>query len=93
MKEFEEKSNMKTMKKKKKHVNYNSSPILVSTEENVHNTIDKINPVVPEVVLSPFVCTTRGQKWKPSPRIPPKLSELFDKYEDDNVPDKYRYTK
>lgn len=60
--------------------------------DNFNNTIDELNikPSAPEVVLSPFVCTTRGQKWRPSPRKPPKLSELFDKYEDDNIADTYR---
>lgn len=60
--------------------------------DNFNNTIDELNikPPVPEIVLSPFVCTTRGQKWRPSPRKPPKLSELFDKYEDDNIADTYR---
>jgi len=58
-----------------------------------NNTIDKMKPTppAPEVVLSPYVCTTRGKKWKPTPRKPPKLSELFEKYEDDNVADSYRY--
>lgn len=61
--------------------------------DNFNNSIDKLNTKtpVPEIVLSPYVCTTRGQKWKPSPRKPPKLSELFDKYEDDNVADTYKY--
>lgn len=58
--------------------------------EEHNNTIEDILPPAPEVVLSPFVCTTRGQKWKPSPRKPPKLSELYDKYEDDNDADTYR---
>lgn len=60
--------------------------------DNFNNTIDELNikPPVPEIVLSPFVCTTRGQKWKPSPRKPPKLSQLFNKYEDDNIADTYR---
>lgn len=44
-----------------------------------------------EVVLSPFVCTTRGKKWRPSAVEPPKLSKLFAKYEDDNMADAYRY--
>jgi len=60
--------------------------------DNFNNTIDEMKPVVPEIVLSPFVCTTRGHKWKPSPRKPPKLSELYDKYEDNNVADNFRYT-
>lgn len=63
-----------------------------SNVDNFNNTVDEMKLVaVPEIVLSPFVCTTRGQKWKPSPRKPPKLSELFNKYEDDNIADTYRY--
>lgn len=67
----------------------------VQYENDLHNlntTIDELNikPPAPEIVLSPFVCTTRGQKWRPSPRKPPKLSQLFDKYEDDNIADSYR---
>lgn len=60
--------------------------------EDFNNTIDemKVQPAS-DVVLSPFVCTTRGQKWKPSPRKPPKLSELIDKYEEDpDVADVYK---
>lgn len=81
--------------------NSNDSTILVRKIQDpydigeLNNTIDemKIKPsaVAPEVVLSPFVCTTRGEKWKPSPRKPPKLSELFDKYEDDDIADMYKY--
>lgn len=61
--------------------------------EEFNDTINDMvpNPQIPEVVLSPFVCTTRGQKWRPSPRKPPKLSERFAKYEDDNIADMYRY--
>lgn len=61
-----------------------------NTLGDVNITINDMKPPIPEVVLSPYVCTTRGQKWKPSPRKPPKLSELFNKYEDDNVADNYR---
>ncbi|XP_022166589.1 uncharacterized protein LOC111031102 isoform X2 [Myzus persicae] len=99
LKEIEEKSNNKTMLNKIKIVKDNS-PTLIEKEknnlqedidvENLNNTIDEMKPVVPEIVLSPFVCTTRGQKWKPSPRKPPKLSELYDKYEDNTVADNYR---
>lgn len=80
--------------------NLNDSTILVRKiqeacdVDELSNTVDemKMKPLVPqEVVLSPFVCTTRGEKWKPSPRKPPKLSELFDKYEDDNIADTYKY--
>ncbi|XP_026807338.1 uncharacterized protein LOC113549980 isoform X1 [Rhopalosiphum maidis] len=98
LKEFEEKSNTKTILNKIKIVEDNAP---TSTEnvnnlqeeidmDNFNNTIDEMKPVVPEIVLSPFVCTTRGHKWKPSPRKPPKLSELYDKYEDNNVADNYR---
>lgn len=60
--------------------------------DNFNNTMDQSQILpTPEVVLSPFVCTTRGQKWKPSPVKPPKLSELYVKYEVDNVADTYRY--
>lgn len=61
--------------------------------EEFNNTINDMVPKtqIPEVVLSPFVCTTRGQKWRPSPRKPPKLSERFAKYENDNIADIYRY--
>lgn len=61
--------------------------------DDFNNTMDQIAqaPPIPEIVLSPFVCMTRGQKWKPSPVKPPKLSELYDKYEVDNVADTYRY--
>lgn len=61
--------------------------------DDFNNTVNEMNveTSVPEVVLSPYVCTTRGKKWKPTPCKPPKLSELFDKYEDDNVADKYKY--
>lgn len=64
-----------------------------SHEESVDNFNNTINPNLQdaEVKLSPFVCTTRGQKWRPSPRKPPKLSKLFAKYEDDNIADTYRY--
>ncbi|XP_025193881.1 guanylate kinase-associated protein mars [Melanaphis sacchari] len=98
LKEFEEKSNTKTTLNKIKIVKDNA-PTLNENEnnlqeeidmDNLNNTIDKMKPVVPEIVLSPFVCTTRGHKWKPSPRKPPKLSELYDKYEDNNVADNYR---
>ncbi|XP_050535248.1 guanylate kinase-associated protein mars isoform X2 [Daktulosphaira vitifoliae] len=60
--------------------------------DDLNNTVENMKATVSEapVVLSPFVCTTRGQKWKPSPRKPPKLSELFEKYEDNNVADIYR---
>jgi len=59
----------------------------------LNNTIDNMKPTLPapEVVLSPYVCATRGKKWKPTPRKPPKLSELFEKYDDNNVADTYRY--
>lgn len=61
--------------------------------DDFNNTVNdmKVQPSVPEIILSPYVCTTRGQKWKPSPRKPPKLSELHDKYEDNNIADMYRY--
>jgi len=66
-------------------------------EDNFNNTVDemtallKSDPSVPEVVLSPYVCTTRGRKWKPSPSVPAKLSDLLGKYEnDDNIADLYR---
>lgn len=96
----EEKSNTKKILNKIKIVKDNA-PTLIENENNLqeeidmdnfNNTIDEMKPVVPEIVLSPFVCTTRGHKWKPSPRKPPKLSELYDKYEDDNVADNFRYT-
>jgi len=60
--------------------------------EEFNNTINDMlpNSSTTEVVLSPFVCTTRGKKWKPSPLKPPKLSERFAKYEDDNMADAYR---
>ncbi|KAE9524738.1 hypothetical protein AGLY_014788 [Aphis glycines] len=94
----EEKSNTKKILNKIKIVKDNS-PTLIENENNLqeeidmdnfNNTIDEMKPVVPEIVLSPFVCTTRGHKWKPSPRKPPKLSELYDKYEDNNVADNFR---
>lgn len=62
-----------------------------SSVDNFNNTVDEMKSApVPEIVLSPFVCTTRGQKWKPSPRKPPKLSELLDIYDDDNIADTYK---
>lgn len=66
---------------------------LQNTECDINNTVNEMKPKPPasEIVLSPFVCTTRGQKWKPSPRKPPKLSELLNKYEDGNIADTYRY--
>jgi len=98
LKEFDEKSNTKATLNKIK-IAKDDNPTLIEKEnnlqedivENLDNTIDVMKPVVPEIVLSPFVCTTRGQKWKPSPRKPPKLSELYDKYEDNTVADNYRY--
>lgn len=98
LKEFEEKSNTETILNKIKTVN-DDTPTLIEKENNLqgdmdinnfNNTIDEMKPIVPEIVLSPFVCTTRGLKWKPSPRKAPKLSELYDKYEDDNIADNYR---
>jgi len=100
MKEFEEKSNTKTILNKIKIVK-DDTPTLIEKENNLqgdidnidnfNNTIDEMKVVVPEIILSPFVCTTRGQKWKPSPRKPPKLSELYDQYEDNTIADNYRY--
>jgi len=100
LKEFEEKSNTKTILNKIKNVK-DDTPTLIEKENNLqgdidnidnfNNTIDEMKLVVPEIVLSPFVCTTRGQKWKPSPRKPPKLSELYDQYEDNSIADNYRY--
>lgn len=99
LKELDEKSDTKTTMNKIK-IAIDDTPILIEKEnnlqgdideENLNNTIDVMKPEVPEIVLSPFVCTTRGQKWKPSPRKPPKLSELYDKYEDNSVADNYRY--
>ncbi|XP_060873238.1 uncharacterized protein LOC132947068 isoform X2 [Metopolophium dirhodum] len=99
LKEFEEKSNTKTILNKIKIVK-DDTPTLIEKEnnlqedvdniDNLNNTIDEMKLVVPEIVLSPFVCTTRGQKWKPSPRKPPKLSELYDQYEDNTIADNYR---
>ncbi|KAL5235269.1 hypothetical protein ACI65C_002679 [Semiaphis heraclei] len=98
LKEFDEKSNTKSTLNKIK-IAKADTPTLIEKEnnlqgdidvENLNNTIDVMKPEVPEIVLSPFVCTTRGQKWKPSPRKPPKLSELYDKYEDNTVADNYR---
>jgi len=99
LKELEEKSNTKTILNKIKIVKEETTTLIEKENnlqedidvENLNNTIDDMKPVVPEIVLSPFVCTTRGQKWKPSPRKPPKLSELYDKYEDNTVADNYRY--
>ncbi|XP_008179938.1 uncharacterized protein LOC100160802 isoform X2 [Acyrthosiphon pisum] len=95
----EEKSNTKTIMNKIKIVK-DDTPTLIEKENNLqedidnidnfNNTIDDMKLVVPEIVLSPFVCTTRGQKWKPSPRKPPKLSELYDQYEDNTIADNYR---
>jgi len=61
----------------------------------IDNTIDEVkpNPSVPEFVLSPFVCTTRGKKWIPTTCKPPKLSELFEKYENDCIADIYRHLR
>ncbi|CAI6363067.1 unnamed protein product [Macrosiphum euphorbiae] len=99
MKEYEEKSNTKTILNKIKVVK-DDTPTLIEKENNLqgdidnidnfNNTIDEMKLVVPEIVLSPFVCTTRGQKWKPSPRKPPKLSDLYDQYEDNTIADNYR---
>lgn len=91
LKEFEEKSNAKPILNKIKIVKENNLQGNIDNIDNFNNTIDEMKLVVPEIVLSPFVCTTRGQKWKPSPRKPPKLSELYDKYEDNTVADNYRY--
>lgn len=57
--------------------------------EEFNNTINEMlpNSSTAEVVLSPFVCTTRGKKWRPSPLKPPKLSEIFAKYEDNSEDD------
>lgn len=100
LKEFEEKSNTKTILNKIKVVK-NDTPTLIEKKNNLqgdidnidnfNNTIDEMKPAVPEIVLSPYVCTTRGQKWKPSPCKPPKLSELYDQYEDNTIADNYRY--
>lgn len=99
LKEFEEKSNTKTILNKIKIVK-DDTPTLIEKENNLqedidnidnfNNTIDEMKQVVPEIVLSPYVCTTRGQKWKPSPRKPPKLSDLYDQYEDNTIADNYR---
>jgi len=66
--------------------------LLEANSDDFNNTVNEMKPKtqIPEIVLSPFVCTTRGQKWKPSPRKPPKLSELFNKYEENNIADVYR---
>jgi len=67
--------------------------LLEANSDDFNNTVNEMKPKtqIPEIVLSSFVCTTRGQKWKPSPRKPPKLSELFNKYEENNIADMYRY--
>lgn len=87
------KNNSSTLVESKDNIEEESTKLvrnLQNTVNDFNNTIDDMKPKPPEIVLSPFVCTTRGQKWKPSPRKPPKLSELFIKYEDDNIADTYR---
>jgi hypothetical protein len=73
-----------------------STEVIDNLQENIdiedfNNTINEMKvQQTPDIVLSPYVCTTRGQKWKPSPRKPPKISELIVKYEEDNVADVYK---
>lgn len=90
-------NNVSTSNEKKDEEVESTKYVTVLQEEidiNVfNNTVDEMkpNPLVPEVVLSPYVCTTRGKKWIPPPCIPPKLSELRGKYEDNNIADLYMY--
>ncbi|XP_050428746.1 guanylate kinase-associated protein mars [Adelges cooleyi] len=86
------KKNQSTLSIENKESIEESTKLIRNVIDDLDNTVNDMKHTVSEtpVVLSPYVCTTRGQKWRPSPRKPPKLSELFDKYEDNSVADVYR---
>lgn len=94
IKEIENSGN-KCVKTKNIKTLVKDSTVFIENKDNLKTESTKVvvneQEENPGIVLSPYVCTTRGKKWKPTPVKPPKLSELLNKYEDDNVADTYRY--